>query len=257
MVVAGTMGVALATFLPKEELEVWGWRVPFLFSLLLVPVGLYVRRRLPETLEMPAKSSIARSLLRENRKIVLMGIAIMVAATVCTQIANYMTTYAISTLKVAAALAQGATVVGGFSMFVAAMFSGYVCDRFGRKYGMIVPLVLLLILIIPCFKILALYPVAITLLSVTALVSALTGAATASSLISIPELLPANARSTGTATIYAVAVMLFGGTAQFIITWLLKTTGSPVAPAYYGAAACAISLIAMVLAPETKNHNVH
>jgi hypothetical protein len=40
-------------------------------------------------------------------------------------------------------------------------------------------------------------------------------------------------RSTGLALAYNFAVMLFGGFAQLIVTWLIKATGTPLAPAYY------------------------
>src|SRR6266446_5910625 len=46
----GLIGVGLGAMLSKEQLSDWGWRVPFALGLIIVPVGLYIRRRLPETL---------------------------------------------------------------------------------------------------------------------------------------------------------------------------------------------------------------
>ena len=53
------------------------------------------------------------------------------------------------------------------------------------------------------------------------------------------------------ATVYAVAIASFGGTAQLVVTWLLHVTGDPLAPAWYLLLAAIIGLVAMSLMPET------
>jgi ABC-type uncharacterized transport system permease subunit len=58
-------------------------------------------------------------------------------------------------------------------------------------------------------------------------------------------------RSGALATIYALAISTFGGSTQFVITWLMRITGDPLAPAWYMAGAIAIGLAAMLLMPET------
>ena len=49
----------------------------------------------------------------------------------------------------------------------------------------------------------------------------------------LAELVPPQVRSAGMSMAYNVAVMIFGGFAQFIVTWLIRSTGSPMAPAFY------------------------
>ena len=49
----------------------------------------------------------------------------------------------------------------------------------------------------------------------------------------LAEQFPVRQRSTGLALAYNIAVMLFGGFAQLIVTWLIGVTGTPLAPAYY------------------------
>jgi len=58
------------------------------------------------------------------------------------------------------------------------------------------------------------------------------------------EQFPARTRSTGMAVAYNVAVMGFGGFAQFFVTWLTKATGSPIAPAFYVMFGALIGLVA-------------
>jgi xanthine/uracil permease len=53
-----------------------------------------------------------------------------------------------------------------------------------------------------------------------------------------------------------VAVMIFGGFAQFIVTWLIKTTGSPMAPAYYVMFGVALGLVASFFMRERAHENL-
>ncbi len=57
-------------------------------------------------------------------------------------------------------------------------------------------------------------------------------------------------RATGLAMTYALAVTLFGGTAQFIATWLIEATGSPLAPAWYLIVMLLIGWLALLSYPE-------
>ena len=65
------------------------------------------------------------------------------------------------------------------------------------------------------------------------------------------EALPQNIRGGVFATIYAVAIASFGGTAQLVVTWLIHVTGNPLAPSWYLLLAGAVGLAAMSLMPET------
>ena len=66
----------------------------------------------------------------------------------------------------------------------------------------------------------------------------------------LAEQFPAHVRSTGLGTAYNMAVMLFGGFAPFFVTWLIQTTGLPVAPAFYVMFGAAAGLFASLLLKE-------
>jgi predicted branched-subunit amino acid permease len=70
-------------------------------------------------------------------------------------------------------------------------------------------------------------------------------------IVTITESLPPAIRSGAVALIYAFAISIFGGSTQFVITALLKWTGSPLAPAVYWSVAMAIGLVAMALVKES------
>jgi hypothetical protein len=58
------------------------------------------------------------------------------------------------------------------------------------------------------------------------------------------EQFTARARSTGLGIAYNLAVMIFGGFAQFFVTWLIEATGSPIAPSFYVMFGAAIGVVA-------------
>ncbi|HVN00120.1 MAG TPA: hypothetical protein VMT68_07880, partial [Caulobacteraceae bacterium] len=71
------------------------------------------------------------------------------------------------------------------------------------------------------------------------------------SLIALTESLRKDIRGVGTATIYASAVALFGGTTQPIVAWLDQVTGNPLAIAWYLMAGTGIGLISAILMVES------
>ena len=96
---AGTIGLVLSLLLDKADLAAWGWRVPFLLSLLLVPVGLYLRRTMPETLEKRAATAPSwGAALGGQVRLLVLAVLIILGGTVSTYVGVYMTTYAIATL---------------------------------------------------------------------------------------------------------------------------------------------------------------
>ena len=91
-----------------------------------------------------------------------------------------------------------------------------------------------------------------TTLTITTLILAgLTGMSAAPTVVAIPEQFPMPIRALGLSVVYAVGVAVFGGSAQAIVTWLIAVTGSPAAPALYVVASSIITVIAIVLTPET------
>ena len=69
--------------------------------------------------------------------------------------------------------------------------------------------------------------------------------------VAFAESLLKRIRGSAIATIYAVAIAIFGGTAQLIVAWLVHVSGNPVAPAWYMLFAQMVGLFAMTMMPET------
>lgn len=255
--VGGLFGVIITSSMSAENLQSWGWRLPFIFSLLMVPLTIYIRRNLPETLHESVKkekstANILKGMWRENRSLLLIGLGIMMVVSVTSQLINYMTSYAIKTLHLHPSIAQTSILIAGLISFFGALAAGRLCDRYGRKKVLILPVLALSVVVIPLFTWLHEAPDAARLLTVTFVVSTLITFPTTALLVVVPEMLPGKFRSTGTSLIYALGSALFGGSTHFILTALLAWTNHPVAPAYYVLFATAISLCAMSLLPESR-----
>ncbi|SFL95689.1 MFS transporter [Variovorax sp. OV329] len=258
--VGGCLGVGLSLALSPEQLASWGWRVPFLLSLALVPIAIYIRRSLPETHgqgnDERSGAAIVGSVFREHRRILVLGVLATASTAVASQVGNYMVTYAVQVLKLPAAVAQGSVLMGGLMTFFFALVGGLLCDRYGRRVVNALPRLALLVLIVPLFMWLTGTPSIATLLIVTAVLASLTAMFGTAGLVQVPELLPIAVRSTGLSLVYAIGTSIFGGTTQFVVTWLLAVTKNPMAPAWYVVVMSAISIWAMWMLPESRDVDV-
>src|SRR5262249_4523214 len=108
----------------------------FTLGIVIAPVGLYIRRQLPETIERSVthrtSSTVLADLLRHHWRPVLFGGLIICGATISTYVFNYMNTYAITTLHLSATIGPTLTLTGAFAA-IAGLAVGAWADRFGRK----------------------------------------------------------------------------------------------------------------------------
>lgn len=256
--VAGIAGMAMHMVSTPEQMASWGWRIPFVLGLLMVPVGLYLRRRMPETLRVARSQTRAHAHpgLRSHRRTVFISVFVVLGATVSTYVVNFMTTYALTTLKLSTGVALSATLASGLATCVFAVLGGWLSDRYGRKGVMLWPRAAAAVFTVPLFMLLVNQPSAGVLILVTSVLAALTALSAAGSFAAIPELLPASVRATGLAIAYSVGVCLFGGSTQFVVAWLTEFTGSPLMPAWYVAATSLVTLVAMMALPESNEQKL-
>jgi MHS family citrate/tricarballylate:H+ symporter-like MFS transporter len=252
------VGVVLSKFMSSAALDAYGWRVAFLLGAICLPFGLWMRRGLPETLhlcenETALPQSIGRPAgnVRANARIMILGLIILASGTIVNYVTQYVTTYAQNTLHVAADLAFATSLVIHGLGFVGALYGGWLADRHGRWPVMVWPQLAALLLT---------YPVFLWVVDTHSALALLGGFGTLSLIGIIPytafsvafaEGLPKNIRAGAFATIYAVAIAGFGGTAQLIVTWLIHMTGNALAPAWYILFATAVGLVAMAMMRET------
>jgi MFS family permease len=233
---AGLVGFGLSTVLSKQQLGDWGWRVPFALGLTIIPVGIYIRRRLPETLEAPGSrgsAAVLGVLWGQHRKSMVLAVLTIMCTTISTYVTNYMTTYALTALGMPASKAIIATIANGTFIAIGALWGGRLTDRFGYGRLMIFPRLALMLAVYPAFMILVSFRTAGVLVVVTSVLTLLGTLTQPALLTALSDVFPNHVRGSGLAISYALSVGLFGGTTQFIVAWLIGTTGDPLSPAYY------------------------
>ena len=248
---ASGVAVLLAFLLSAGALAQWGWRVAFLVGLVIVPFGLMVRRSLPET----ASEDVRRAATVRQPipwRLVAIGVAVLASGTINTYIGSYMTTYAMDTLHLSAKVAFGVGVVNGVCGLVFLPIGGWLSDRFGRKAVMIPGMIISAAMLLPALTaILSLHSV-LVLYAATAAVAIPGSLGSAPIIVSLTESFPASMRCLAVGLIYAVAISIFGGTAQFIVAWLVHVTHQPMAPAWYRLVFSLIGIGAALAIPESS-----
>jgi MHS family proline/betaine transporter-like MFS transporter len=166
----------------------------------------------------------------------------------------YMPTYMIRVLHMPPGTAFLSGCVAGAVLLVGAPFAGLLADRLRRRKPIVMATtVCSALLIYPAFWLLNhTASVSAALAVVAALVVCLAFGSPAGFLLLL-ESFPTRVRATGLSVVYSFGVSLFGGFAQFIVTWLLSATQNPMSPAWYMVACSAISLCALIAMRETRH----
>ncbi len=249
------MGMLITQGLTPEQIDSWGWRLPFIFGLLIGPVGLYMRRHLEETeafttaKEQSHESVSLLTLWRDHTRSVLACFGLVVAGTIMYYVVLiYMPTYAKTQLKIPLGDAFMAQVAGLLCLTAAIPFFGTLSDRIGRKPVLLFALACYFVLPYPLLSWLQAEPTLARLTIMQIILCTAVAISFGPVSTALAEQFPVRMRSTGLALTYNFAVMLFGGFAQLIVTWLIRETGTPLAPAFYvmfGAVAGTVGVLLM------------
>jgi predicted MFS family arabinose efflux permease len=244
-------GFVLTTWLSPAELDAWGWRVAFLIGTAVVPIGLYMRRNLPETLHDADRYHLTAEQRRVPPRVMVLAPLLIAAVTIYIWGLDYITTYAQDSLHMTPAVSFGATVVLGVCALVADPVSGFLSDRIGRKPVMLGAVGILLLALVPAYMAMTELRSVPIVYGASAILAVLQAFLTAPALIAVTESLPKVVRAGALALAYAVPASIAGASTQFAIKGLTDLTGSPLAPAWYMTGAVLIGGIAMTLMRET------
>jgi metabolite-proton symporter len=259
--------------LPSDAFLDWGWRIPFLFSVVMVAVGLWVRLRLVESSAFSKaveKGAIRKvplaTVFRNNWRELILGTFFMLATYVLFYL---MTTFSLTYGRSPATPADGALPGLGYSYntFVLMLIAGVVffgvftlvsgpwADRWGRRRTLIwvtLGIIAFGLLWVPLlgagfWGVMAWLVVGFSLMGMTfGPMGAL-----------LPELFPTNVRYTGSGISYNVSSILGAAVAPFIAVALWQTgDGSPFWVGIYLAAMAVLTLIALIVSRETKDVDI-
>ncbi|QJD95194.1 MFS transporter [Mucilaginibacter robiniae] len=260
LVALGILLVLQRWLLTPQQLADWGWRIPFGLGAVLALSAIYLRRSMIETESFTHETVAeqARGTLRELRKY-KREVAIIIGFTIGLTVSFYtLTTYVQKFLVNTAGFSKNEstliTIVSLLVFMLAQPLAGLLGDYIGRKRLMIIYGVLALVTTFPILNTLShTHQVWIaTILIIAALL--ILSLSTSISAIIKAELFPVNVRSLGVSFPYALAVALFGGTAEYVALWFKKLEYS--SGFYWYITGCiAVSLLVSIIMPNTEKHS--
>jgi len=251
--------IVLQQTLTTEDLQSWGWRIPFGIGALCAVVALYLRRGMEETesftkkKEKP-KESLMRTLLRHPKELMTVVGLTMGGTLAFYTYTTYMQKYLVNTVGMSI---SDSTTISAATLFLFMCLQpvvGALSDKIGRRPILIAFGILGTIFTVPIlttlhtvqswwgafFLIMAALIIVSGYTSINAVVKA--------------ELFPTEIRALGVGLPYALTVSIFGGTAEYIALWF-KSVGMETGYYWYVTACIAVSLLVYITMKDTRKHS--
>ncbi len=249
--------VSIMSALTGPDFLTWGWRVPFLLSIFLVGVGLYVRLRVlesPDFERAKAENTVVKQpvwevIKKHWREILLTAVIRMSEQAPFYLFVTFVLTYGTKELGLERTSLLNATLVAAALGLVSVPFFGYLSDRLGRRRVYGAGIVATAMFAFPYFGLLDTRSGILVLLAiiVSLIVHDMQYGPQAAL---IAESFGANLRYSGAGLGYQLASVIAGGPAPLIAAAILAATGSSTGISIYIIICCILSFIALVLLPR-------
>jgi MFS family permease len=251
--------VRLMTSWTGTSFNSWGWRIPFLVSIVLIGVGLYVRLRVTESPEFVAvrqrdevvRRPLVEVLRHEWRAVLASAFVRMSEQAPFYLFTAFVLTYGTTKLKLNRADLLNDTLIAAAIGLLSVPLFGYLSDRIGRRLMYGIGIVCTALYAFPYFGLLNTKTSGMVLLGIV--VSLLFhdmqyGPQAAL----IAERFGTNLRYSGAGLGYQLASVIAGGPAPLIATAILRSTGSSTGISWYIIGCCALAMIALALMPRAE-----
>lgn len=257
----GTGFITLITvMMSAEQFQLWGWRIPFLLSLVLVFFGLWLRRGVGETpaflkLEKSKKTThtpLKEVFIKHPRALLIAGGSRIGSDVLYALVVVFTLTYVTSVLNLPRPLALLATMLGAIGNAITVPMFGALSDRIGRRPVYMAGALLAMVWAFAFFALLdSAQPWLICLAVIGGLLihAMMYGPQAAF----VTEQFPTHVRYAGSSLAYTLAGIIGGGFAPLIITTLFKEMGSTLWVSLYVMLALLITFVALWKAQETAH----
>ncbi|MEU1981776.1 MFS transporter [Nocardia sp. NPDC019395] len=263
LLMASAMMASMDALFPGDAFLDWGWRIPFLFSVVLILVGSWLRRSVEES---PVFAEIAErkeqtkapivDLFARFTPLVLLSALVFVGNSAV----GYMTTggyiqgYATDP-DGALGLDRGpvlwAVTVSSISWLLATLAAGWICDVIGRRVTYIVGWCVQGVFVLTLFPLVNTGNVVLLGVGLVLLTLGL-GLTYGAQAVWYTELYPASVRFSGVSISYALGSILGGAFAPTIAQWIQQSTGSSTNVAYYLLGTTVLGLVGTLLLRDRK-----
>lgn len=262
MLVGTFVADAFNFWMPQAKLIAWGWRLPFIASLFVGGIGLYIRLRLSESplyIAAKASGSLSKYPVRETFKKywpqLLVAFTLYVALTAPFYI---VVVYLRSFMQQLGYTLTQSSIMGSVILLTLTLvlpISAAISDKLGRRFVLITGLILLIIACYPAFASLATMNYTLVLIAqiIFAAILAFYMGPVPTVLV---ELFPTKVRFTAIGVSYNLGAALFGGTAPMVAILLAKYTGNNYAVAFYLMILALLALFTLRFYQETYKKNL-
>jgi MFS family permease len=252
------------SWMPEDQFLAWGWRVPFLLSIVLVATGLVIRLRILETpafVRLKSQAQAARQpiveVLIKYPKQVLLAMGARFAENGAFYVYSiFVLTYATQRAKIDRQIVLKGILIGAAIELAAIPFFGALSDRIGRRPVYLFGAVMTAVVAYPLFAALDGGSSLTIALALTAAFCLSHGAMYAPQAAFMSELFNARVRYSGASLGAQLASVFAGGLAPFIGTDLLRAGYGRGAVALYVIGLAVVTIVAVLAASETHRSEV-
>lgn len=266
MLLATVFMLVMTTALSPAQFEAWGWRIPFISSVVLIGVGFFIRRLVHESpvfsemQELKKKSSAPLSeLFRNHSKTVMLAALIFAGVNAAGYLAiAFFVSYGTGVLGMGRPTVLLLTSLTAIAWIIATLYFGAASDRWGRRRTFTIGYLAMIIWAIPTWLLIdtanpLFFGIAVVVLGV------LLGITYGPQPALYAEMFPASVRLSGVSIGYAIGSIIGGAFAPMIAEMLLDSTGTSLSIGIYIAIISAISLVAVLAVPKVgiQGKNLH
>ena len=247
-------------FLTSDQLESWGWRIPFFIGAGLALVALYLRLGMQETASFSSQAkkkyteSVFRTFLRYPKEIMVVVGLTMGGTLAFYTYSTYMLKYLINSVGMTK---NTATIISAATLFIFMLiqpFVGALSDKIGRRPILITFGLLGTLCTVPILSMLNHVETSLGAFSLIMVALIIVSGYTSINAVVKAELFPVEIRALGVGLPYAITVSIFGGTAEYVALWF-KNKGIESGYYWYVTACIACSLLVYLFMKDTKKYS--